>query len=137
MRTPNQKIFQLGEDEIIIQEMLAEDSAYFFIKGIKILKGAALGFSKIGDSPHIGKIVDGILSNIDEKEFVPMCKSLLQKSLVKPTFTNEWFNFRFMGKLDDLGELIKEIVLLDYSSSLEGISKKNFFGLLNITESKK
>lgn len=119
-----QKTFLIEDKEIIIQQFVGTDASIIFFRILRILKGGALGLGGFFENVDVGKIIDGVVTGIEPQQFTLFIKEILQKSMVQPSYTEQWFNDYFSGGLDKLIIILSEILELNYGEQLKNIQKK-------------
>lgn len=132
------KEVQIGKDEFSIQSLPATRALQIAAKLTKVVGGAGMGIKdftlKVEELPeavHLGKVVQGILQNIDADGAPELIRSVVRETLVKPNFEGEggeekfiaWYENRFAGELQDLAALLYEIFSHNYGDPWEWVKK--------------
>ncbi len=125
-----QKTVTIAGSEITIQQLGAQLALKHSIILGKLFGGLAQGIDSKGKKSvqdwdiDFGKMVDGVIANLDPEESPAWIMLLLQQSIIKPEFTDDWFNITFSGSLESLMELLKVILEHNYGGLLTYARKK-------------
>ncbi len=125
-----QKTVTIAGTEITIQQLGAQLALKHSIILGKLFGGMAHGIDSKGKKEvldwniDVGKMVDGVISNLDPEESPAWIMLLLKQSMIKPEFTDDWFNVTFSGGLENLLELLKVILEHNYGGLLAYTRKK-------------
>ncbi len=131
------KKLTIGGDSIIIQSLPATRSASIGFMLLKIIGGVGAGVSDISFNMkelaqflHAGKMVQGLLANIDADGTAELIRDIIRESVVQPSFEGQpskafidWYENRFSMELQDLLVLLVEIFQHNYGNPLEWLKK--------------
>jgi len=114
-----QKEIYLADERIVIQQLPTTKAIAAAIEIMQLIGGMAEGVGampadnlmEIPISP--GKIVDGLIKRLNKEQTPMMLRRLVADSMVKPEYTETWFETRFAGRFDDLYKLIEAIISLN------------------------
>lgn len=84
------------------------------------------------DKMNAGRMVEGLLSQIDDERTPALIKAMIQDAVVlykwqgvmATTWSNEWFDDRFAGNLGDLFTLLSAIFDDNFGQAIQLIKKK-------------
>lgn len=134
---------QVGGDTFKIQSFPATRALQVAAKLVKMVGGAGIGINdftlkveELSEAYHVGKMIQGILQNIDATDDPKFIKNIVQEVLVSPNFKdvkegenadekfNLWYEDRFAGKqLQDLPVLLYGIFSHNYGDPVAYIKK--------------
>lgn len=114
-----QKHITIGGESMVIQALPAMEGLQAGMKIGKILSGLSEGIGEtmtdvLAIPINPGKMVSGIIAQLDEKETPAFIQKLVLDSMVKPQMDSDAFQVRFSGKWDDLTELLIEIMEINH-----------------------
>jgi len=127
---------RLTDTPLSLVASLGAGAAGFGAQGLgEVHPSKAKGKSKELDVDiNIGKIIDGFASRMDHREVPALLKEFVRQSLVRPEFSDEWYNIRFSGRYDQLLDLVGIILDHNYGPSVE-ILKKTMRSILGLMSS--
>lgn len=114
-----QKEFYLGDERVVIQQLPTTKAIAAAIEIMQVIGGMAEGVGtmpadSLMDIPiSPGKIVDGLIKRLNKEQTPIMIRRLVADSMVKPEYSETWFETRFAGKFDDLYKLIEAIISIN------------------------
>ena len=131
----SQHSFKLSDSDelIVINELNASTALEFGAILGNVLAGSLDGMADFGGNLddteiHLGKVFQGPMNRLLNKEFAIHIKSLLRHSLVRPDWDEDWFNDRFSAKnMPALWELVTTIIEYNYGPIAEILKKKTPF----------
>jgi len=116
----------IGEQEFRIQQMSATKGTKYFIKMAKIFSGVAKGAKgkKLEEIMNIdiSGVVEGLFAGIDEEGTFALISGLIKHGVVFPASFN--MDIHFIGKYDEMFQLVFEILKLNYEESFKNLKKK-------------
>lgn len=135
------KTITVGGEDIIIQSLPATRALSTLATLTKILGGAGKGIQDFpsmanelrdalsGGTLHLGKMMEGVLDQIDPDITSEFIKTVVRASV--PTFEGDgaegrfdaWYESKFSRGLDDLFFLLKEIFVHNFGDPVEWIKK--------------
>ena len=125
-----QKTIQIGGTEILIQQLGTSLALKHSVILGQLFGGLSQGIESKGKDSvadwniDFGKTVDGLLSRLDPEKSPVWIYELVQQSVIKPDFTDTWFQKTFSGELENLLLLLKAILEHNYGGLLEYVGKK-------------
>jgi len=125
-----QKTVKVCGTKITIQQLPTENGFEVFIALSKILAGAKDGVNIKSllnfDEPevNIGAIIAGIIEKTDVIGTPQFIRKLIEDSIIKPEFTEEFYNNTFAGNYSELFVLVGEIILFNH---FDDVVKKNLY----------
>jgi len=125
-----QKDIIVGDQTVRIQQLGTSLALKHSIIIGKLIGGAAIGIDSVGKRSvqdwdiDFGKMIDGVLANLDSEESPKWIQLLVSQSVIVPQYTTTWFDKTFSANLEGLMELIKEICEYNYGGLIEYVGKK-------------
>jgi hypothetical protein len=126
----SQKTVLIDGKELIIQQLGTTNALNHAIILGQLIGGVSQGVDSRGSTDvgdwfiDFGKMAEGVLSKLDSEESPRWIKRLIQQSLIKPTYSDDWYESFFSGNIDGLAELIKQILEHNYGGLFEFAKKK-------------
>lgn len=125
-----QKTVKVCGKKITIQQLPTENGFEVFIALSKILAGAKDGVNIKSllnfDEPevNIGAIIAGIIEKTDVIGTPQFIRKLIEDSIIKPEFDEEFYNTTFAGNYSELFSFVGEIILFNH---FDDVVKKNLY----------
>ncbi len=125
-----QKTVSLSFGDVMIQQLGTSKAIKYSVAMSKVVGGMAHGVKTMGETNvlnwdvDVGKVVTGLVEQLDQDATPALLKSLVRDSLIQPQWNDTWFEATFSGSLDQLVELIKAILEFNYGGLVEHLRKK-------------
>jgi hypothetical protein len=131
----DQRELTLGGEQIYIQQMPARKGLELACRLAKLLGGASAGFGGLRSQNgggelsgqtieiNVGKIVDGLTSRMDHREVPQLIEEFVRHSMVRPEFSEEWYDIRFSGRYEQLLALMGVILDHNYGAAFTVLKK--------------
>lgn len=140
----SQRTITVGGDEFVLQQFPATTALRYGIAVGKMVgsmlaggldgEGALGGDGEfnVGDDLNLGGIVRGLLGQLDEVRTPELIKNMLKDAIAAYTFegqqftamTDDWYEARFAGALEDIVELLAAIVEDNFLKAILAAKKK-------------
>lgn len=135
MSAPAQKQFTVNGAEFVVQEWTTSQAIYWGKYLIDMGAGALDGVT--GDTlakanVNIGRLIAGIIKTLRPADTVTFLRGIVKDSVVKPTYSDEWFDNHFGPNLHWLIELVTEIVKFQFRDAAPALKKKVLPALLTL-----
>ncbi len=125
-----QREIVLAFDSVMIQQLGTTKAIKYSVMLSKLVGGLASGIKTLGATDvmdwdiDIGRMVAGVVEQLDQEATPALLKALVRDSLIKPQWNDTWFEATFSGNLDQLLELVKGILEFNYGGLVEHLRKK-------------
>ena len=126
----DQKSIIIGDTEIVIQQLGTSLALKHSVILGRLFGGLSQGIESTGKASvkdwniDFGKMINGVISKLDPVESPVWIKTLIQQSIIKPNWSDDWYESTFSGNLEGLLELLKAILEHNYGGLFEYARKK-------------